>query len=99
MIYSKNQSINSVNLPNISLDNNLFKDQSKISISPLVNDLNNKNRFRDAEEIRTKIGRLKMGIQSADPSKRVELRTSIGFKCNKFESLKGASINLNKSIY
>ena len=90
-------SIYSINLPNISTDVNLNIDQSSISMIQNESDKHS-NRFRDAGEIRMNINRLKQGIQSADPSKKVELRTAIGFRCNKFESLKGSKNKMNKSI-
>jgi len=75
-------------LPNISLENSqLLNDVSQISMSPKIQE------GKNLGELRTQIGRVKQGLQSADPSKKIELRTGIGFNVNKFESLKNNKMN------
>jgi len=79
-------------LPNISTDTKeLNHDVSEISMRVQVQD-----NVKNPNELRYQISRLKQGVQSADPSKKIQQRTAIGFRVNKFESL--SNNRMNQSI-
>lgn len=52
---------------------------------------------KHSNELRAQISRMKQGVQSADPSRKIENKTTIGFRVNKFDSLKNN--RMNQSIY